>query len=229
MIERNPSRWGPSGEPEVELKLEDAVCEACGKTIDRSAMHRVNGQIRCAHCADRARAAAAMPMAAAIGSRPLGPPIRHHETVRQDYADPALSGSTVLSAAVCGLIGALVGAAVWAGFAIAADMSIGVIAVLVGALTGVGVNAGAGLERRPALQLLASGLAVIGLVAAKYIVFAYAVVKVGHARGMSVGYFGNLTVGAFAHALVNTFRPLDALWLVLAIGAAYRTTRVTTM
>jgi hypothetical protein len=227
MIERNASRWAPSGEAEPELKLEDAVCEACGKTIDRSAMHRVNGQIRCAPCADKARAA--MPVAAPIGSRPLGPPIRHHETVRQDYADPALSASTVLSAAVCGLIGALVGAAVWAGFAIAADMSIGVIAVLVGALTGVGVNAGAGLERRPALQLLASGLAVIGLVAAKYIVFAYVVVKVGHARGMSVGYFGSVTVGAFPHALVNTFRPLDLLWLVLAIGAAYRTTRVTTM
>jgi len=235
MTERN-ARWGSSGEPELELKLEDAVCEACGKTIERSAMQRVNGQIRCAHCADKARAA--MPVAAPIGSRPLGPPIgsrplgppiRHAEPVRQDYAAPPLLASTALAAALGGLIGALLGAAVWAAIAIAADVSVGYVAVLVGLLTGVGVNAGAGMERRPVLQLLASGLAVVGLLAAKYIVFAYVVVKIGQTRGMSFIYFSRFIVGAFPDALVETFRPLDLLWLVLAIGAAHRTTRLTTI
>lgn len=69
----------------------------------------------------------------------------------------------------------------------------------------------------------------VGLVAAKYIAFAYLVVKIGDTKGMSLGYFSRFIVAMFPSALVDTFRPLDLLWLVLAIGAAHRTTRLTTM
>jgi hypothetical protein len=223
MTERNP--WAPRQEPSLELKLEDEICHGCGKPGERSTMHRMNGQLRCADCARKA-AAAAPPAALPVGSRPLGPPIhRFAPPSPRDEVTAPLSASTFLTAAVGGAIGALVGAALWATIAIVSGREFGYTAILLGVLAGVGVNSGSGVERQRSLQLLASGLAILGVVATSYIAFAYTVVGVAHDRGVELGYFGKTVTSRFPTVFIDSFGMFDALWMVLAVAAAYRMTR----
>lgn len=225
MSQRNP--WVPRPDSEVELKLEDATCSGCGKSVERSELQRLNGQLRCAACALKAPVATA-PQVLPIGSRPLGPPIRSFEPpVRRELVEDETSVSTFLTAAVCGSIGALLGAAVWAAIAVAAEMQLGWIAILVGFLTGAGVNAGAGMQRSKILQALAAVLALAGLVAANYMVFAYTLVKLAHRQGVALSYFNSAMMSRFPDAFLHALEPVDALWAILAIGAAYRVTRHT--
>jgi hypothetical protein len=125
-------------------------------------------------------------------------------------------------ALLAGLAGALVGAGVWAAIGIGTGYEVGYVAVLVGFLAGLGVKLGARSKRSAGLQALAAGLAVVGLLAAKYFVFAHAAVEFGKQNGIDFSYLDARTMQLFPQALPEMLSAFDILWLILAIAAAYR-------
>lgn len=182
-------------EVESAATVDRATCALCNSVVPRVETYLVNSQVGCAACVAK---------------------------VREELATQVPGGMNLLAAAGGGLAGALAGAAVWAGVAVVTNMEVGYIAVLVGFLTGFGVKLGAGKQRGPTLQYLAAGLSVIGLVAAKYMLFAVTVVKMGHEHGVDLSYFDERIMSVFPDALGELLGVLDVLFLVLALGAAYR-------
>ncbi len=175
-----------------------AACGTCRCEVERATAEVVAGNLACAACATRLRA---------------------ESTARRPQ------GTGLLAAAGLGVVGALAGAAVWAAIAISTNVAVGYVAVLIGYLTGHGVRIGAGEQRGPALQRLAAALALFGLVAAKYAIYAYAVVKLAHDKGHDISYLNPILMSLFPKALVHMASPFDVVFLLLAISAAYRVPR----
>lgn len=133
------------------------------------------------------------------------------------------TSSGVLLALALGLVGAIAGAAVWAGIAIATDFEVGYVAVLVGFLAGYGVRRGAGRGRTLLLRGIAVGCAVLGLLLAKFIIIVQVVAAaVLRQDGIEVPYFDTIWFKVVWELFPDTLTPFDALWLFLAIGAAAR-------
>ena len=179
----------------VDEAADMVTCSLCQRQVPKPTTYLVNAQVSCAECV---------------------------ATVRAELAAQVPGGANLLVAAAGGLVGALVGAAVWAGVAIATDFEVGYIAVLVGFLAGLGVKIGARTQRGSLLQYLAAGLAVVGLLAAKYMLFAYAVANLGHEQGVDISYFDGRILSMFPEALGKMVNGFDALFLILALLAAYR-------
>lgn len=125
-------------------------------------------------------------------------------------------------AMVLGAGGAVLGAGVWAAIVVATNFEVGYVAVLVGFLAGVGVKFGAGSGRGQALQMLAALLAVLGLLLAKYFIFAWFVSQAVAARGGAVAWYDPSLIPLFPRSLSSLLSPFDLLWLFIAISAAYR-------
>lgn len=189
-----------SEQPMVDVAADMATCSLCQQQVPETTTYLVNAQVSCAECAAK---------------------------VRAELAAQVPGGANVLVAVAGGLAGALVGAAVWAGVAIATNFEVGYIAVLVGFLAGLGVKIGARTQRGALLQYLAAGLAVVGLFAAKFMLFAYAVATVVHEQGGSVSYFDGRVLSLFPSALGEMVNGFDALFLILALMAAYRVPKAT--
>jgi hypothetical protein len=179
----------------VDEAADMVTCSLCQREVPKPTTYLVNAQVSCAECAAK---------------------------VRAELAAQVPGGANLLVAAVGGLAGALVGAAVWAGIAIATNLEVGYVAVLVGFLAGFGVKMGARTQRGLLLQCLAAGLAVVGLLAAKYMLFAYTVVKLGHEQGVDISYVDGRILSLFPEALGQMVSGFDALFLILALMAAYR-------
>jgi hypothetical protein len=182
----------------VDEAADMVTCSLCQREVPRTTTYLVNAQVGCAECVAR---------------------------VRTELAVQEPGGVNLLFAAAGGLVGALVGAAVWAGVAIATNYEVGYVAVLVGFLAGLGVNIGARRQRGALLQYLAAGLAVVGLLAAKYMLFAYAMAKVAREQGVDISYLDSRLVSVFPEALGEMVNGFDALFLILALLAAYRVPR----
>lgn len=116
-------------------------------------------------------------------------------------------------AALLGAVGALIGAAVWAGIVVATNFEVGYVAVLVGFLAGQGVKLGAGAARGGSLQILAAALAVGGLAAAKHMTVAWT---------LEISPLDPLAFQALGEVIGKLLSPFDLLWIFLAVGAAYR-------
>jgi hypothetical protein len=71
---------------------------------------------------------------------------------------------------IAGLIGSGIGAAIWVGVAYGTGYEVGWIAWGIGILAGVGVRMAAGGEEGPAQGIAAAAVAVVAILAAKYIV-----------------------------------------------------------
>ena len=218
--QRKVGMWGEPQEPHVELELEpraprgsavgelspgQAVCPGCKRQLAAARMELSHGALMCKTCIQNQQMRYAAPSS----------------------ASGSASGSGFVLAPIGGAIGALVGAGIWAAIAIATNLGIGYIAVLVGVLTGMGVRWGAGGQRGAGLQVLAAALAFAGLVAAKYIIFTYVVVDLGHKKGIDVGMFDARLLSSFPSLLVKMISPFDALFAFLAVAAAARTCKPT--
>jgi hypothetical protein len=142
--------------------------------------------------------------------------------IQRELAAQRTPGSAYATAAAAGCVGALLGAAAWATIAIAADAEVGYVAVLVGFLAGFGVKLGARSSRGVGLQWLAAGFALFGLVAAKYMILAYLLVDYAGQNGIEIGYLDSVVFEAFPTYLEETASFFDALWIILAVGAAYK-------
>lgn len=144
------------------------------------------------------------------------------EQIRTELEQQQPEGKHYPIAAVGGLVGAFLGAAVWAGIAIITDFEVGYVAILVGFLAGLGVKLAAGKKRSQGMQIMAAALSILGLLIAKYMIFAHVLVKIAAEGGTEIGYFDPVIFEIFPSALKEMLSPFDALWLILAVGAAYR-------
>ncbi len=198
--------------PSAPSAPELAACSLCGKSVLQSSLASVNGRAACASCVGR---------------------------VRAELAAQAPTPGVFPLATAGGLVGALIGAAVWTGIVIATDYQVGFVAVLVGYLAGTGVKLGAGKHRGKPLQVLAAALSFFGLLVAKYATFAYAVVDNASKRGYHVSYFDpRILTGAtdlpgfsvfpsFFDALPKLVTAFDAIFVFIAIAAAFRVPKAT--
>jgi len=122
-----------------------------------------------------------------------------------------------------GLIGALVGAAVWAAITIGTDYEIGYVAVLVGFLAGAAVKIGGRGRHGPVLQVAAVICAVAGVAIAKYSIFAHEFVEfVEEEYQQTISYLDPQIPEAMVEYSADLFGMFDLLWIVLAVTAAWR-------
>ena len=142
--------------------------------------------------------------------------------VDRELAAQSPTLATLMPAAALGLLGAFAGALVWTIIAVSTELAIGFVAILVGFLAGTGVKVGAGKARGQGLQILAALLAVVGLAAAKYMIVAYAVVHEAGKNGVDLSYLDPRILTIFGNVAGKLVSPFDLLWIVLAVGAAYK-------
>jgi hypothetical protein len=152
-----------------------------------------------------------------------------------DYSTPATEAPDIVSevtpgsrpvALLAGAGAALAGGLVWAGVVIATHWDIGILAWLVGGVTGAVVvrvaGGSVGAVERVLSGLLAAGAIMVG----KYVIFVHAVkVSLGALlaeQGLSVGYLDAREVSLFLHHFGDIVRPIYALWVALAFFAAVR-------
>lgn len=171
-----------------------ATCALCGVALIREPQ-LVNGQPACPSCVEK---------------------------VKEELAAEQATTMSYLPAIAGGLAGAIAGAVVWAGVAVATDLEVGYIAVLVGFLAGWGVKYAARGKRGQGLQLAAAGLSIVGLVVAKLFIVQWFLVKGAQQEGYDVSLFDTRTLPILFEVLPKTLSAFDVLWLLLAIGAAYR-------
>jgi hypothetical protein len=175
--------------------IPDAVCALCSSSVAAGTGSIANGSPLCATCT---------------------------ALVERDFQEQT-KNARILPAIALGLVGAIAGAAVWAGIAIATNLAIGYVAVLVGFLAGYGVRRGAGRTRTQLIRGVAIGCAVFGLLLAKFIIVVQAVVSFAlEEPGAQIPYFDLVWFQIFWSVFPKTLSPFDALWLFLAIGAAAR-------
>lgn len=174
----------------------DVQCSLCGVALSAGSALSVSGHVACERCVAQL----------------------------QDEVAAKQAGAASLPLAVVGtLVGALVAAVVWAGIAIATDYEIGYVAILVGFLAGKGAVIATGGAHGRTLQVIAVAGSVIGLLLAKYAIFAHEVkTYVLEEYGEAIGYLDTRTMQLFTEALTEMTSLFDLLWIALAVGAAWR-------
>jgi hypothetical protein len=139
------------------------------------------------------------------------------ELARANEPDEVLPRAIAL-----GALGGLLGAAVWAVVLIVTDFEIGYLAVLVGFLSGYGVKYGARGAGSRRLQKVAVACTLVGLIAAKYLVFAHFCSAAAAKEGVSLSYFSPGLLLMFPRAIVSMLSPFDLLWVFIAFSSAWR-------
>lgn len=171
------------------------TCELCGATPRADEAKLANGHRVCPACAAQLQA---------------------------ELAQASVPQAILPRAIAAGVVGALLGAAVWAAVVIVTDFEIGYLAVLVGFLAGFGVKYGARGATGKVLQQAAVGCTLLGLLATKYIVFAHYLSGAAAKEGVQLGYLSPGMLMTFPRALVGMLSPFDLLWLFLALTSAWR-------
>ena len=180
-------------DPHADASAETPACALCGGAIAAGEQRSVQGRPVCASCAQQ---------------------------LEQELE--AERGSARLPfAAAGGLAGALVGAGVWAAVAVFGNLEIGIIAVLVGFLAGQGARLGAGNARGTPYQVAAAATALVGLLAAKYFIFAQFGAQELAESGMDVGPFHPALLQLFPRVLPGMLSPFDLLWVFIALSSAW--------
>jgi hypothetical protein len=135
----------------------------------------------------------------------------------------------LVMAVIGGIVGAVIGGIIWAAIAVITDYEIGYVAVGVGALAGGGVVIANGGKRGLPYQLIAVVTGVAGIFAGKFLagVYFYREVLIedyGIELVNEIGIGGLVadTVQLFPDYLSATLQPIDLLFVVLAIVAAWR-------
>jgi hypothetical protein len=148
-------------------------------------------------------------------------------TKKGDDADdaPAKKSSALASGAsfgrgvLCSAIGALIGAGVWAGIAIALRVEVGYVAIGLGALAGLGMAFGHEDKDGTLAGITAAAISIVGILAAKFFVFQYLKDMVEDA-GVSLEALEAATGESLSFG--SLFSPIDGLFILLSVGAAYR-------
>lgn len=178
------------------MDTDEPTCALCGVSLAGAQAYAVNGHPSCASCA---------------------------EQIHAELLDKQAGGGAAPLGLVGALLGGALGALVWAGITLSTEYEIGYVAVLVGFLAGKGASLLTGGGHGRLLQVLAVIGAVGGLVGAKYAMFSYGFVEYVQAEyGETLGWFDPEIVEAFPEALREMTNAFDILWIVFAVGAAWR-------
>jgi hypothetical protein len=144
------------------------------------------------------------------------------------------SASTLMKGTLFSFIGAMIGAGVWVGIIIATGYEIGYVAWGLGGAAGVGMAAGHEDDDGTTAGLIASVMAIVGIFAAK--LFAFEHIKSNFAEyafegeeleGVDTAQLAEVSqqLGElFAQEItfMSMFAPIDALFILLAVGTAYK-------
>lgn len=128
----------------------------------------------------------------------------------------------LIPAVLGGLLGAIVGGAVWAAIVVGTGYEVGYIAVGVGFLCGWGVVFLSGGKRGPALQVIAVVCSLLGILIGKYAAFYFLLKQELGAAADSLSPFGGEVINMFSQNISVFFGGFDILWVIFAIGAAWR-------
>ena len=173
-------------------------------------------------------------MAPAVSQHPLAvesaPPQRYTSNEAPIQAENTESGAmSLIMAIIGGVVGAVIGGIIWAAIAIITDYEIGYVAIGVGALAGGGVVVANGGKRGLPYQLIAVMTGVAGIFVGKFLagVYFYREVLIedyGIELVNEIGISGLVTdtVQLFPDYLSATLEPIDLLFVILAIVAAWR-------
>jgi hypothetical protein len=183
----------PPSQPEAAVAV--AACALCRNPIAAGAGTMINGNPVCDRCAAQ---------------------------VQAELAAEQQTGARMPLALAGGAAGALVGAVIWAVIVVVTNYEIGYVAVLVGYLAGRGVKLGAGQGRGQPLQIAAAGMAVGGLVIAKYFIFAHLVISDPRGAELGLGYFSPRLSTVFVENIGSSLSPFDLLWIAFALMTAWR-------
>lgn len=176
-----------------------ASCALCGKPVSGADSALLNGKTACPACRDAVLAELA---AESAGGR-FG----------------AALAAGLAAAAACG--------ALWAALIVLTEREIGFAAVGVGWAVAHAMRLASGGRRGPRLQKAALGCSLLGLVLGKFFFVAHAMREMtdndpGRPPGFHLSYFDPRMFRFFARVLPHMLTIYDALWLFLALSAAWR-------
>jgi hypothetical protein len=121
---------------------------------------------------------------------------------------------------------AILGGLVWAGAVIVTHYDVGILAWLVGGATGAAVHRIGRSTVATADRVVAGALAAGGILLGKYVIFVHDLKvelrDVLHTSPSIVGYFNTREMHLFVHHFSDIVRPIYALWIGLALFAAFR-------
>jgi hypothetical protein len=174
-------------------------CALCGRPTCRNCRSLVDRRYVCAAC---------------------------REQIETELMAERAGAPRLLPAIVGGAAGALLGAILWAAVAVITDLEVGYVAIGVGWLAAMGVVLGAGGKKGAPLQVVAVICAAAGLLLGKYFTVAHVIRTLAPAEA-EVGYLDPRVFQIFFENLPEFLSPFDALWLILALGIAFRIPRPT--
>ncbi|MGC5775761.1 hypothetical protein J4O75_25950 [Paenibacillus pabuli] len=122
-----------------------------------------------------------------------------------------------------GLVAAIVGGIVWAVIAALTERELGLIAIVIGALTGYAVVLFSNKQIATVHKVIAVIFALIGILLGKYLTVVYFTSELFSDAGMMDLVFDGEMVSAFAETITDYFsEPMDLLFIVLAIVSAWQ-------
>ena len=124
-----------------------------------------------------------------------------------------------------GLAAAVAGGVAWALIVKSTDYEVGILAWAIGFVVGTAAvfATRGGTGRR--LQLVAVGLALVGILLGKYLGYALILQEQAKTFGDEIGLFSSTMVGFFREDLDLVFGLFDLLWVGLAVASAWRITQ----
>ncbi|MFE6079103.1 hypothetical protein ACFVQB_32245 [Paenibacillus sp. NPDC057886] len=124
---------------------------------------------------------------------------------------------------VGGLLAAIVGGIVWAVIAAMTERELGLIAIVIGALTGYAVVLFSNKRIATVHKVIAVIFALIGILLGKYLTVVYFTSELFSDASMLDLVFDGEMVGAFVETFTDYFsEPVDLLFIVLAIVSAWQ-------
>lgn len=151
-----------------------------------------------------------------------------HNQLTEKIKTQEATGSDMITGALGACVGAIIAGILWGLIVILTNYEIGYVAIGVGILAGYGVYFASGRKRGAILQIIASAASILGILIGKYVIFYHfftrALMKDGVDAGIVNEYslfsFNMLTV--FFDNIGNMVGGFDILWIILAVGAAYK-------
>ncbi|WP_440116447.1 hypothetical protein [Paenibacillus sp. QZ-Y1] len=124
---------------------------------------------------------------------------------------------------VGGLIAAIVGGIVWAAIAAMTEYEVGLIAILIGALTGYAVVLFSNKRIATVHKIIAVIFALIGILLGKYLTVVYFASELFGDVGVMGLVFDGEMISAFVETFTDYFsEPVDLLFIALAIISAWQ-------
>lgn len=190
------------------------TCKACNKQIAQGQASFVNDVPFCNNC---------------------------REKVMDELHAQEATGPEIVPAVLGALAAAIVAGVAWGLIVILTNHEIGYVAIGVGILAGYAVYWASGKKRGMQLQLIASAASIVGILIGKYISFYhfYTQMVEGYIKNnpekfsspaseimKKFSIFNGDIISDFFANIGNMVSGFDILWVILAIGAAYKIPRL---